>query len=173
MSVDGTATARVSDDVDGAGYARSTRRCSSSSPRRSGPPSWTTSCRWSTSARSSLPPDDEGVVLGRIAIDGPTSGVVSVALPALAARDAAARMFDMEPAAVAPEDVHDATGEITNMIGGNVKAMLAGEHRLGLPSVTDRPTGPGQDDTLASATLLWGEHALLVTLDRAAGGTTP
>ncbi|MGJ7439651.1 chemotaxis protein CheX [Aquipuribacter sp. MA13-6] len=112
----------------------------------------------------------EGVVVGTIAIHGPQAGRVNVALPAPAASAAAARMFDIDPSAVAEADVHDATGEIANMIGGNVKAMLAGEHHLGLPSVTVAPTDPY--DAVASATLLWGEHTLLVTLDRAPGGTS-
>lgn len=118
------------------------------------------------------PPEglDGDVVVGSIAISGPEAGRVRVALPAAAASDAAARMFAIDGAAVAEADVHDATGEITNMIGGNVKAMLAGEHQLGLPSVTGGPTDP--TGAVASATLLWGEHTLLVTLDRPAGGTS-
>lgn len=116
-------------------------------------------------------PDGTPVVVGRVAIQGPAAGVLAVLLPAPAAAEAAARMFDIDPAAVVPEDVHDATGEIANMVGGNVKAMLPGEHRLGLPSVTTGADGPALDEALASATLLWGEHVLLVTLDRAAGGS--
>lgn len=118
-------------------------------------------------------PDEAGVVVGSVSIDGPTPGVITVSLPAQVAAEAAARMFDTDVDALEPADVHDAAGEIANMIGGNVKAMLPGEHRLGLPSVTDVPTGPDPDEALASATLLWGEHALLVTLDRAPGGSTP
>ena len=113
--------------------------------------------------------DESGVVVGSIDIHGPEAGRVSVSLPARAASDAAARMFDISTDSVVEADVRDAAGEITNMIGGNVKAMLSGEHHLGLPSVTGAPTDPA--DALASATLLWGEHTLLVTLDRAVGGT--
>jgi chemotaxis protein CheX len=118
-------------------------------------------------------PEEGGVVVGSVTIDGPSPTVLTVSLPAQVASQAAARMFDIDVAAVVPADVHDATGEIANMIGGNVKAMFGGEHRLGLPSVTDGATGPDPDEALASATLLWGEHALLVTLDRAPGGSTP
>jgi chemotaxis protein CheX len=113
-------------------------------------------------------------VVGSVDIDGPEPGRVRVLLPARAASDAAARMFDIAVDSVAPADVHDATGEIANMIGGNVKAMLPGEHRLGLPSVVstsaDEPSTP--ETSVASATLLWGEHTLLVTIDRAPGGTS-
>lgn len=112
----------------------------------------------------------DGVVVGTIAIHGPHEGRVNVALPAGAASAAAARMLDIELADVVEADVHDATGELANMIGGNVKAMLEGDHRLGLPSVTVAPTDPY--DAVASATLLWGRHTLLITLDRAPGGNS-
>ena len=87
-------------------------------------------------------PDGTAVVVGSIAIDGPTPGALTVTLPAPAAVDAAARMFAIDLAAVEPADVHDAVGEITNMVGGNVKAMLSGEHRLGLPSVAETAAAP-------------------------------
>ena len=116
-------------------------------------------------------PDGSDVVVGSVRIDGPTPGALTVTLPAPAAVDAAARMFAIDVAAVAPADVHDAVGEITNMVGGNVKALLSGEHRLGLPSVTE-VAAPHPDEASASVTLLWGEHTVLVTLDRAAGGST-
>ncbi len=117
-------------------------------------------------------PEDgpDGVVVGRVSIEGPTPGVLTVSLPAPAAYEVAARMFDIDPAVVEPADVHDATGEIANMIGGNVKALLTAEHRLGLPSVAELAATPDPGEALARVTLLWGEHALLVTLDRAPGG---
>ena len=117
-------------------------------------------------------PAEAGVVVGSVAILGPVPTVLSVRLSAGAASDVAARMFDIDTAAVSSADVQDATGEIANMIGGNVKAMLPEEHRLGLPSVTAATVGPDPDAALASATLLWGEHTLLVTLDRRPGGSS-
>ncbi len=36
-----------------------------------------------------------------------------------------------------PELVHDALGELTNMVGGNLKAMFGGKCHLGLPQVSD------------------------------------
>ncbi|WP_380164607.1 chemotaxis protein CheX [Jannaschia sp. R86511] len=117
-----------------------------------------------------LDPGPDGVVVGTILIHGPHAGRINVSLPAQAASAAAARMLDMAPGDVVEADVHDATGELANMIGGNVKAMLEGEHHLGLPSVTVAPTDPY--DAVASATLLWGEHTLLVTLETAPGGTS-
>jgi CheY-specific phosphatase CheX len=51
------------------------------------------------------------------------------------ARELAAGMFDEAAADVADADVMDALGEVANMIGGNVKALL-GATSLSLPSVT-------------------------------------
>jgi chemotaxis protein CheX len=42
------------------------------------------------------------------------------------------RTDDVEPA-----DVRDALGEVANMIGGNVKALLPGPSRLSLPAVVE------------------------------------
>ena len=117
-------------------------------------------------------PAEAGVVVGSVAILGPAPTVLSVCLPARAASDVAARMFDIDTSAVSSAEVHDATGEIANMIGGNLKAMLPQEHRLGLPTVTAGAVGPDPDEALASATLLWGEHTVLVTLDRRPGGSS-
>lgn len=114
---------------------------------------------------------DADALVGGVDISGPFCGRVSVFLPGPAATAATAAMFDMPAAEVTAADVHDAAGEITNMIGGNVKAILPGEHRLGLPSVTSPTTCDDPSvSRLMSATLLWGEHLLLVTLDRTAGG---
>lgn len=118
------------------------------------------------------PADDgpDGNVIGTIEIEGPEAGLLRVTMPAQAASDAAARMFDIDADTVVDADVQDATGEIANMIGGNVKAMLSGDHRLGLPSVVaQRSPARAEGETVASATLLWGEHTVLVTLDRTRG----
>ena len=44
-------------------------------------------------------------------------------------------MFGLEPAAAGLEEVRDALGELTNMLGGNLKALLPGPCFLGLPTV--------------------------------------
>src|SRR5581483_9928567 len=51
----------------------------------------------------------------------------------LAARLAAA-MFDLGPRHPTLADMQDALGEITNMTGGNIKALLTGTCHLSLPA---------------------------------------
>src|SRR5262249_25677354 len=51
------------------------------------------------------------------------------------ARQSAAVMLQVDPSAVQPEDIDDALGELTSMIGGNFKALLPELCRLDLPTV--------------------------------------
>jgi chemotaxis protein CheX len=51
------------------------------------------------------------------------------------ARELAAAMFGIEADDLGDEELVDALGEVTNMIGGNVKALVGG-NVLSLPSVT-------------------------------------
>lgn len=70
---------------------------------------------------------------GCIAIDGAFRGAVSLRVPRAVARAAAVVMFARS--AVDDADERDALGELANMVGGHIKAMVAGPSRLGLPSV--------------------------------------
>jgi len=49
----------------------------------------------------------------------------------------AARFLSMEKPEMLDDDVRDVLGELTNMIGGNLKCVLAGGLRLSMPSVVD------------------------------------
>jgi chemotaxis protein CheX len=116
--------------------------------------------RWDVPAGSEL----SGAVVGRVDIAGPLASSVHVALPAEAARELAARMLGLAVDDVADDDVLDATGEITNMVGGNLKAVLADDHRLGLPVVQSPGALPDPGTADVVAALQWGEHPVLVTV---------
>jgi chemotaxis protein CheX len=83
------------------------------------------------------PENMSGVVLvrGVVEIEGPWSGTVTVACSRRLATMITAQMFEVAPAEASHDDIVDAVGEIANMIGGNVKALLPGPSTLGLPSV--------------------------------------
>ena len=70
--------------------------------------------RWPAIARCALVGVDHRLLDGH---------VVYAARPQ-AARQAAAAFLAMEPDEVSPEDVSDVLGELANIVGGNVKAML-------------------------------------------------
>ena len=74
---------------------------------------------------------------GVINITGAWAGAVVLQVPERIARRAAAVMFELEADAATLEDMQDAVGEITNMTGGNVKALLEGQCALSLPAVVE------------------------------------
>jgi chemotaxis protein CheX len=86
-------------------------------------------------------PGGEDLLTGRVPITGAWEGRVLLACAQALAREAAGRMFGVPPGEVTAEQVHDALGELTNVVGGNVKALLPGMSRLGLPTVA--PGGEG------------------------------
>ncbi len=70
-----------------------------------------------------------------VAIDGAWQGSVSLHWDEQLARAAAARLFQIEPAAVTEAQIHDALGEVANVAGGNFKALVPEPSVLSLPRV--------------------------------------
>lgn len=107
---------------------------------------------------------------GLLAISDEPSGLlgVQVRLPGRLAHALAVRMFASD--APTADDLLDAVGELTNILGGNVKALLftrSAPARLSLPSATlGRPGGAPAARHAAPAS----RNGALVT---AGGGSTP
>lgn len=81
-------------------------------------------------------PDVSGPTLtGCVSVSGSWAGSVFVQCGAEQAREAAEAMFGAEPGGLSDDEVSDAFGELTNMIGGNVKSLLPAPSQLSLPSV--------------------------------------
>ena len=78
---------------------------------------------------------EPGELTGCIQITGAYRGAVVLIVPRGVARSAAAAMFALEESAVGPDEERDAIGELTNMVGGHVKSMVAGPSQLALPAV--------------------------------------
>ena len=74
-----------------------------------------------------------------VSISGSWTGHVVYASSTAAARNAAAAFLAMDPAEVSPEDLSDVLGELANMVGGNVKAVLPPGSLLSLPQVVLAP----------------------------------
>ena len=83
----------------------------------------------------SLPPPPEATWCGCIHVSGAWNGLIKVSMSEALARRAAAAMFGASAESLSAADVTDALGEIANMTGGNVKALLPGPSQLSLPSV--------------------------------------
>jgi chemotaxis protein CheX len=74
-----------------------------------------------------------------VSITGSWTGHVVYASSTTAARRAAAAFLAMEDGEISPEDLSDVLGELANIIGGNVKAMLPPGALLSLPQVMLAP----------------------------------
>lgn len=74
---------------------------------------------------------------GVINITGAWAGALVLQVPEHVARRAASVMFEVDEAAATLEEMQDAIGELTNMTGGNVKALLEGHCHLSLPAVVE------------------------------------
>jgi len=79
--------------------------------------------------------DDPGPldVSASVSLTGAWDGHVIISMTQAAATTIAAAMLDLDPAAVTDADIHDATGEWANVVGGNVKTRLPTPCRLSLP----------------------------------------
>jgi chemotaxis protein CheX len=87
--------------------------------------------------------NNESFHRGCVEISGAWTGTVVFTGSDEMARQAAAVMFDMTPEALTPEHISDAFGELTNMIGGNLKGLLPGPSVLGLPTLARETDSPG------------------------------
>ncbi|MEU4239269.1 chemotaxis protein CheX [Actinoplanes sp. NPDC026619] len=74
-----------------------------------------------------------------VSISGSWTGHLVYASSTSAARRAAGAFLAMEPDEVSEEDMSDVLGELANIVGGNVKAMLPPGAFLSLPQVVLAP----------------------------------
>jgi chemotaxis protein CheX len=89
-----------------------------------------------------VPASDDGQpseVHSSVSIGGTWTGHVVYASSAAAARKAAAAFLAMDVGEVSQEDMSDVLGELANIVGGNVKAMLPPGCVLSLPQVVLAP----------------------------------
>lgn len=73
---------------------------------------------------------------GCVQIDGAWNGAVLLECPAGLARQLAHELFRPE-GHTTPEEVRDTIGELTNMLAGNIKALLPEPSRISLPAVAE------------------------------------
>src|SRR5689334_6055216 len=74
---------------------------------------------------------------GCVQITGAWEGAVTVHCSEHLAKLLTAAMFMVDPGDTSAEEVADALGELANMVGGNVKALLPEPCRISLPAVAD------------------------------------
>jgi chemotaxis protein CheX len=95
---------------------------------------WGTLFDLALNAARPSPLGPESVVTGCVQIVGRSRGAVMLRCPMSLACTLAEQMF-RAGSAPSLDDVRDALGELTNVIAGNVKALLPGPSQLSLPAV--------------------------------------
>ena len=114
-----------------------------------------------------VPPPAE-VVSAWVDITGPWTGsVVVTCAPATAAALTESVLMTRPPEVVDDEDVADALGELANVLGGNIKSVLPGNSRLGLPQIGAAPPR-GRLDDVRSLVGQWRGAFLTITVQGAA-----
>lgn len=81
---------------------------------------------------------EQKVFESSVNIHGRWSGTVLLRCSEFLARHWAASMLGIETADVEHEDIADALGELANILAGNLKRILPGGQRLGLPQTSMR-----------------------------------
>jgi chemotaxis protein CheX len=91
-----------------------------------------------------------------VSITGSWTGHIVFASSTAAARKAAAAFLAVGPDEVSPEDMSDVLGELANIVGGNVKAMLPPGAMLSLPQVMLAPESATKYPNAERITGLYG-----------------
>ena len=68
-------------------------------------------------------------------VSGAWTGSVFLSCHTDVATAAAEAMFAADPGSLSSDEVSDAVGELTNMVGGNVKSLLPAPSRLSVPTI--------------------------------------
>jgi chemotaxis protein CheX len=112
-------------------------------------------------------PDD--ALSSWVEIVGPWTGAVVLTCGRSTAEQLARCLLkEHAPPVLDHEDVEDALGELANVVGGNVKAVLPGPSVLGLPEVGLAPEAGSPADT-CRVDLLWRGQSLTISVQGAAG----
>ena len=114
--------------------------------------------------------EPEDAVSAWVEVTGPWRGAVVLTCGRTTAEELSRTLLDGpvdEP--VGYEDMADAMGELANVVGGNIKALLPAPSLLGLPDVGDRPPRAPSLDTCTVA-LLWRGRPVAVSVRGAGEG---
>jgi chemotaxis protein CheX len=104
-----------------------------------------------------------------VTISGPWNGTVVITCGRDTAEELTRTLLrGHAPAELEAEDVEDALGEIANVVGGNIKAVLPGPSALGLPETGAAPV-PGAPEDTCRVELLWRGQPLTITAQGALG----
>jgi hypothetical protein len=102
-----------------------------------------------------------------VEIVGPWTGTVVLTTARSTAEELSRCLLkEHAPPVLDAEDIEDGLGELANVVGGNVKAVLPGPSVLGLPEVGSAPAA-GSD--ICRVDLLWRGQSLTISVQGSAG----
>lgn len=81
----------------------------------------------------SIEKSSEDSASGSVQVTGEWNGLIMLSLPSLLVNTLTETMFSLEPEKSSIDDKKDAVGELINMIGGNIKALLPQPSELSPP----------------------------------------
>ena len=109
----------------------------------------------------------EDAVSSWVEVVGPWTGAVVLTCGRATAEELSRCLLaEHAPPVLDAEDVADGMGELANVVGGNVKAVLPGPSVLGLPEVGAAPVAGSPDDT-CRVDLLWRGQPLSISVQGA------
>jgi CheY-specific phosphatase CheX len=108
-------------------------------------------------------------LVAEVAVLGDTPARIAISIDRPGARAVTERMAGpVIGPALDDDDVADAVGELANVLGGNLKALLPEGSTLTLPSVGEGPTGPATEGPGPAGTVVasvrWGDHLVTATV---------
>ena len=114
--------------------------------------------------------DPDEAISSWVEIVGPWTGSVVITTARTTAEELARCLLKQHaPPVLEAEDIEDALGELANVVGGNVKAVLPGPSVLGLPEIGAAPAA-GAD--LCRIDVLWRGRSLSISVQGSAGALT-
>ncbi|MFC7494283.1 MULTISPECIES: chemotaxis protein CheX [unclassified Nocardioides] len=98
----------------------------------------------------------------QIELRGDWNGRLVLTCDSAVAGEIAGAMLGLGPEEeLAEPDVHDAVGEVLNVVGGSVKGALPGASALGLPGVSEVTEVPSRGDSFVVS---WGDAPVYVQI---------
>ena len=99
---------------------------------------------WSTqlgleiqNADGPVTPSTAPTITAAIHISGDFRGWIRLECSRVLIRRAASIMFNLPEDQLSEDDEHDVVGELTNVVAGNIKALIPGSNSISLPTIID------------------------------------